>query len=432
MQERIIARFMNGHEPLHKHRANVLTTAFVFLTCVGVLPLATFGADSSYSGNSFRPLFLVGQGTGTSVPVGLFPASARHAYGFDRLSCSFTLPWGSTALCGSGQTIAIVDVYDDPAVESDLGVFDNQFGIPACTMANGCFAKAQPQGIPDSGNRGASTTQDWALETSLDVEWAHAIAPGARILLVEAISASFTSTSNPLADAAAYAAEQPGVHQVSMSFGGKEVSFEALYDKDFQALGVSFIASSGDSGNGIIYPAASPYVVGVGGTSLNLDSQGNVLNETSWNLSSGGISAYENQPSYQTQYGISSGGLRGVPDVSYLAGAPYFPVYDTFGWRGLEGWIQVGGTSAGAPQWSALIAIVNSGRATPISSAPFGTDTILYNAATGSVYSTNYRDITAGSNGNCGAICSARPGYDFVTGLGSPRANNLVPFLEKK
>jgi subtilase family serine protease len=404
----------------------------VLLTTFAVLPFGSIVSASRDSESIFRPLIVFGHGISTSSPVGYTPAQMRHAYGIDQLGCSFTKPWGSPALCGSGQTTAIVDVFDDPNIESDLGVFDNQFGIPACTTSNGCFAKAQPQGPPDTGNRGATNFEDWALETSLDVEWAHAIAPGARIMLVEAVSPDFTDSSCHLCAAAAYAATQPGVHQVSMSFGAKETSFETLYDKDYQATGVSFIASSGDIGNIVQTPGASPSVVGVGGTSLKLDSSGKVLNETAWNRSGGGISVFESQPIYQQNYGISSNGKRGIPDVSYDADPNTgVPVYDTFGWRGLEGWLgPFGGTSMGAPQWSALFAIVNSGRATPLSSASFGTDNQIYRAATGSAYATNYRDITLGSNGSCGTICNAGPGYDFVTGIGSPKANNLVPFLQ--
>jgi subtilase family serine protease len=220
-----------------------------------------------------------------------------------------------------------------------------------------------------------------------------------------------------------------------MSFGSLETNFETRFDTGFQALGVSFIAASGDH-NSLLYPAASPFVLGVGGTTLNLDSAGNVVNETVWNssggASGGGISVYESEPSYQVRYGITSNGQRGVPDVSFDA-APLtgVPLYESFGWRGLEGWLgPFGGTSFGTPEWSALFAIVNSGRATPISSTSFGTDNLVYRAATGSAYTANYRDITVGNNGSCGTICNAGPGYDFVTGLGSPKANNLVPFLQ--
>ncbi|HLI46455.1 MAG TPA: S53 family peptidase, partial [Geobacterales bacterium] len=355
----------------------------------------------------------------SSTPIGYSPVQIRHAYGFDLLSCSFTGTFGSSNLCGYGQIIAIVDAYDDPNIENDLNVFSSQFGLPSCTSSNGCFIKAMPQGKPRAD-------QGWALEISLDVEWAHAIAPGAKILLVEAKS---NSLSNLLA-AVDYAVSQ-GAKVVSMSWGGSEFSSESSYDYHFNVAGVSFFASSGDSGHGVIWPAASPYVIGVGGTTLNLDAQGNVLSETAWSGSGGGISAYEKEPSYQVNYGISSNGMRAVPDVAYDADPNTgFAVYDSYGYQGQKGWFEVGGTSAGAPQWAALTAIVDSGRSTPISASNFGSGTEIYLAATGSVYSTNFRDITSGTNGNCGSVCTASSGYDFVTGLGSPQANNLIPYLQ--
>ncbi len=351
----------------------------------------------------------------TVSPTGLLPVQIRHAYGFDQLNCTFTGTFGSSSLCGYGQTIAIVDAYDDPNIQNDLNTFSNQFGLPACTAANGCFVKATPQGKPHSD-------QGWALEESLDVQWAHAIAPGAKIILVEAKSASFGN----LMSAVDYAVSK-GADQVSMSWGGSEFSSESSYDSHFNKNNVSFFASSGDSGSGTIYPAVSPYVVAVGGTTLNVDSLGNVSSETGWSGSGGGISLYESEQSYQTNYGISSNGKRAVPDVSYDADPNTgVPVYDSLGYQGSKGWFQVGGTSAGAPQWAAASAIVNSVRSSAMSSASFGTESLLYQAATGSNYANDYRDITSGSNGGFSDLT----GYDLVTGVGSPLSSSLVPYLE--
>jgi subtilase family serine protease len=358
----------------------------------------------------------------TTVPTGLFPSAVEHAYGLDQLSCSLgttSTSWTDPSLCGHGQALAIVDAYDDPTAESDLGAFSNYFGLPACTSSNGCFAKAMPQGQP-------ITSAGWGLEISLDIQWAHAIAPGARILLVEAGSNSFSN----LLGAVNYGASQSGypVHQVSMSWGGSEFSYESLYDSYFSVSGVSFFASSGDSGNGPIWPSASPYVIGVGGTTLQADT----LTETAWSGSGGGISLYESEPSFQSKYPIpNTGGARGVPDVSYDADPNTgVSVYDSTPYNGQSGWFVIGGTSVGAPSWNAIFAIVNSKRSSPISSVSFSTGITLYGAATGSVYTNNYRDIKSGSNGNCGFVCNAQTGYDFVTGLGSPLANNLVPYLQ--
>ncbi len=367
-----------------------------------------------------RPAIHVNHAALTS-PAGLSPRQVWRAYGFDKLNCDLKgHPWGDHHLCGYGQVIAIVDAYDNPNVEADLVVFSKQFGLPACSAANGCFLKATPQGMPQAD-------EGWGLEIALDVEWAHAVAPGARILLVEAR----TSGLGDILGAIEYAVKQPGVHQVSMSWGAGEFPFVTAFDTYFQANGVSFFASSGDWGNGVIWPAVSPYVVGVGGTSLKVDSSGNVLSETAWSGSGGGISSYVIQPPYQANYGVPSNGKRGAPDVSYNADpASGFPIYDSFGFAGMKGWFQVGGTSAGAPQWAALMAIVNSRRASALSSASYGTGNSLYGAATGTYLSLNFRNIASGNNGACGSLCTAGAGYDFVTGLGSPLANNLIKYLQ--
>src|SRR5712691_2352744 len=351
----------------------------------------------------------------SNTVVGLTPTQIRHAYGFDGLSCS------SSNTCGSGQTVAIVDAFNDPNIQSDLNMFDSAFGLPTCTTSNGCFTIATPQGAP-------RTDRGWALEISLDVEWAHAIAPGAKILLVEAATNSFANLFGAVDYASARA------HQVSMSWGGSESSSNPSSNFHFQVSGVTFFASSGDSGHGLIYPSTSPSVVSVGGTTLTLGSGGNVVSETAWSGSGGGISAFENEPSYQTNYPIpSTGGLRGNPDVSYDADpASGVAVFDSLGDQGFKNWIQVGGTSAGSPQWAALNAIANAGRTSPLSSTSTTTPTnvAIYNIAK-TAYSTNFRDITSGTNGSCGSICTASTNYDFVTGLGSPLANVLIPSLQK-
>ena len=284
------------------------------------------------------------------------------------------------------------------------------------------FRKGHPPGSPrdDSG---------WSLEISLDLDWVHAIAPAASILLVESASNSISN----LLGAVDYAAAQPGVHQVSMSWGGSEFSSESSFDYHFQASGVSFFASSGDSGTGVEWPAISPFAIGVGGTTLNLNSTGSVTSETAWSGSGGGLSVYDSRPSYQD--GFQSNSARGIPDVSFDANpSTGVPVYDTVPYQGQSGWFQVGGTSAGAPQWAALMAIVNSGRSTPISSTSSQADSFVYSAASGAPsgtpYTLNFRDILSGTNGACGTVCTAGPGYDFVTGLGSPLANHLVPALQ--
>jgi len=309
---------------------------------------------------------------------------------------------------GAGTTIAIVDAFDDPNISSDLHTFDQKYGL-----ADSVFTKSTPQGtpLPDSG---------WAQEISLDVEWAHAIAQGANILLVESFDNSLTN----LLGAVDYAASQAGTVVVSMSWGSGEFSGETAYDSHFAHSGVTFVASSGDSGSVAEWPAVSPNVLAVGGTTLRIDTSGNYLGEFGWSGSGGGISALESKPSYQVNVTQSSS-HRTNPDVAYDAN-PYsgFAVYDSY--IGGFGWGQYGGTSAGAPQWSALIAITDQGRTTPLSSS--GTLNGLYGLLSSShtIDTTKLHDITQGSSGHY----SAAAGYDLVTGLGTPKANTLIPYLQ--
>jgi subtilase family serine protease len=359
-------------------------------------------AEAASSGGAAVPLLIV-KPQASSSPSGLSPSTIKTVYGFNKLSQT-----------GAGQTIALVDAYDDPTIQADLDTFSTQFGLPTTGSGSFTFTKATPQGTP-------RTDGGWALEISLDVEWAHAVAPQANILLVEAQTSSFTN----LLGAVDYAVGQ-GAHTVSMSWGGTEFSAESNYDSHFNVPGVMLLASAGDSGGVVNYPSASPYVVSVGGTMLDFNRSGTFSGETAWASGGGGASAYEPEPGYQTAYGISLSG-RGTPDVSYDADPNSgVSVYDTTRYHGQTGWWQVGGTSAGAPQWAGLVALADQSRATPLTSANL-ISSPLYSAATGSVnYASNFRDITSGSNGYPATI-----GYDLATGLGSPLANSLVPYLAK-
>lgn len=358
----------------------------------------------------------------TLAPSGLSPQQIRHFYGIDQLPQSMQ---------GSGQVIAIVDAYDNPDAESNLRVFNRAFGLPACTTANGCFSKIYSGGTAQR----LRADPGWALESSLDIEWAHAIAPQAKIVLVEAASNSFSDLMSAVSQAIAPRPQGAGANIVTMSWGGTEFFSETQYDGQFaSANGVSFVAASGDSGATVEYPAASPYVLAVGGTSISTDASGSYLGETAWSGSGGGQSVYESAPSYQSNYPIPSDsiGARGVPDVAYSADPTSgFAVYDAYGYQGQRGWFVVGGTSAGAPQWSGLLAIANSARVLNAKStlnAVSAINALLYRIASTS-YATTYRDIISGTNGSCGVLCTAAAGYDYVTGLGSPVATPLVGAL---
>jgi cell division septation protein DedD len=311
--------------------------------------------------------------------------------------------YGLPSSGGTGTTIAIIDAYNTTTIWNDLGNFSLEYSLPLPTSSN--FEVVNLGGPPASGSNSG-----WATETCLDVEWAHAIAPNATILLVEAVSAN----SNDLLNAVQYAANYPNVVAISMSWGGPEYAGEISDDSYFTSSnGAVFFASSGDSGayTGSAtqqegWPACSPNVVAVGGTVLNLNSEGAFISETAWSGSGGGVSVYEPQPSYQSGYGLTYP-RRAVPDVSYNAGAGV-SVYSTSN----DGWISVGGTSAGAPQWAAIQADGLS-----------ATSANLYGRAK-SAYSSYFRDITSGSSsGSPGQ--SAKVGYDLVTGLGSPLTDDF-------
>jgi hypothetical protein len=359
--------------------------------------------------------------SGTPPATAYSPAQIEHGYRFDKIGCG--LAAASTAtLCGTGETIAIVDAYDAPQIASDLAAFDGQYGLPACTTANGCFEKVMPQGQP-------AYNSGWEEEISLDVEWAHAIAPGAKILLEEAADNTYANLYGAVRDAVS-----KGATVVSMSWGGSEYSGEMTDDSNFSGAGTTFVASAGDGGHVTDYPAASPNVIAVGGTTLTLDSGGNRTSETAWSCSSsiscnlfggtgGDTSTYEAQPSWQSSFASQTGGMRGYADVSYDANPNTGVAIDD---SGQGGWLQIGGTSMGAPQWSALVAIAKSltSPGTTINGAS------IYAAAyPGSAYAADYNDITSGQNGSCGSACNAGVGWDEPTGLGSPIANSLVSAL---
>ncbi len=379
------------------------------------LPRLTEGGESPVSFmrphySIYTPDHMSAISAKSGPPTSAFaPAQVRHAYGFDQVTNQ-----------GAGQTIGIVDAYDDPKAESDLGVFSAQFGLPACTSSNGCFRKVYSNGRIPVANA------NWAVEIALDVEWAHAIAPKATILLVETPSNSLTDLVNGVTTAV-----RDGASTVSMSWTVSEFSGETSIDRNFVSNGVIYLAASGDAGTGAVYPAASPDVIGVGGTSLYLNANGSYQSETAWSGSGGGLSAFEREPSFQAQFGIPNDprGYRGNPDVSYNGNpGTGYAVYDSVGISGYAGWFQVGGTSAGTPQWAALIAITNSMRAAARKSNLSSTNTTLYSLAKTGLNS-EFRPVTQGTNGKCGTMCTAGAGYDYVTGLGTPQASALIAAL---
>jgi subtilase family serine protease len=325
-------------------------------------------------------------------------SSGPSGYGPGQLITAYGLPTSA----GAGQTIAIVDAYDHPNIENDLAVYNSQFGLPACTTANGCFRKVDQRG----GTRYPTKNAGWALEISLDVEVAHGICPACKILLVEADSASI---SNLLA--AEKTARTLGATVISNSWGASEFSSEASYDSSFNYPGVPITVSSGDNGYGVEWPAASQYVTAVGGTTLKLNANNTRASEIAWSGAGSGCSAYEPKPYWQNDTGCSK---RTVADVSAVADPNTgVAVYDSIRYQGAAGWFRVGGTSLASPLVAAVYALAGNSSGTTYGSYPY--------SHTGGLI-----DITSGNNGTCGTqyLCTAVFGYDGPTGLGAPNGTS--------
>ncbi|MGW1745418.1 S53 family peptidase [Streptomyces sp. NPDC002092] len=333
----------------------------------------------------------------TDTPTGYGPSDIQTAYGLTDAASSN----------GSGETVAIVDAYDDPNAEADLATYRDYYGLPSCTTDNGCFSKVSQTGSTTSL---PSADSGWAGEISLDLDMVSATCPNCNILLVEAKSASDANLGTAVNEAV-----KLGAKFVSNSYGGSESSSDTTYDsRYYNHPGVAITASAGDSGYGAEYPAASKYVTAVGGTKLSTSSNSRGWTESVWNTSStegtgSGCSAYDAKPSWQTDTGCSK---RMIGDVSAVADpATGVSVYDTYGSDG-TGWNTYGGTSASSP----LIASVYALAGTP--GAGDYPAQYPYNAAGTSALN----DVTSGSNGTCSTsyFCTAKSGYDGPTGWGTP------------
>lgn len=315
-------------------------------------------------------------------PRGLNPADIQGAY---RLS-------GKSS---GGRTVAIVDAFDDPTAEADLGVYRAQFGLPACTTANGCFRKVNQTG----GTRPPRKNSGWALEISLDLDMVSATCPDCKILLVEATSNSFAN----LGASVNYAATQ-GVAAISNSYGGSDTAQTAAYNHP----GIAITASSGDSGFGAQSPASFDSVIGVGGTTLTKASgTSRGWTESAWSGAGSGCSTLNAKPSWQTSATQCSG--KAIADVSAVADpATGVSVYDTTSFQGAHGWFVVGGTSASSPIIASVYAL--------------GGNLSGYPASFTWGHASGLFDVTSGSNGTCSppVWCHAGAGWDGPTGLGTP------------
>ena len=333
----------------------------------------------------------------------LVTSNVVNGYRAADLTSAYNLPspLGSTWIW-SNQTVAIVDAYNDPNAESDLAVYRTTMGLPPCTTANLCFTKVDQNG----GTKYPKTNTGWSLEISLDLDMASAICPNCKILLVEASSNSFANLGAAVDRAAGI-----GANVISNSYGGSEFSGEtgSAYDGHFKHPGVAITVSSGDSGYGVEYPAASQYVTAVGGTTLNWN--GTTRTETAWSGAGSGCSAYEPKPSWQS--GIATCANRAVADVSAVADPNTgVAVYDTVSYQGQSGWFKVGGTSASSPIIAGVYAL--AGNAGSVNDGSFSYS-----------HTTQLNDVTSGSNGSCGGsnLCTAGTGWDGPTGNGTPNGS---------
>jgi hypothetical protein len=392
--------------------------------------------------STMEPTYVLHEGIGASTgPTGYSPLQLRTAYGVNSVVIS-----GSPGT-GAGQTIAIVDAYNDPNIVSDLDTFDQEFSATSggSTLysqfgaASTFLTVFNESGTAITPSTNATVPVDstggWEMEEALDVEWAHSMAPGAKIDLIEANSDS----SSDLYTAVKTAAGLSGVSVVSMSWGSTESSSETSNDGVFTTpaghQGVTFVAAAGDESVGE-YPAFSPNVIAVGGTTLTLNSSNGIASETAWSTGSdsyapadgtgGGTSSVEPEPAYQD--GVQSTGHRTIPDVAFDADPNTgVAVYDSYK---NSGWTEVGGTSLGAPSISGIMALANEGR-TAAGLGTFNSSTNSQQALTAlySMPSSDFHDITSGQITANGVTYKAGPGYDEVSGLGSPAANNLVAGL---
>ncbi len=324
---------------------------------------------------------------GTSAtPAGYGPSDLRSAYSFP------------STTAGSGQTVAIVDAYDDPNAENDVNVYRSQYGIPACTTANGCFKKVNQNGVQGSYPRGNSS---WGQEISLDLDMVSAVCPNCHILLVEASSAS-----NSDLDTAVDTAASLGATEISNSYGGSETNAtNSAYDHP----GIAITASAGDSGTGAEQPASYATVTAVGGTTLNRASNARGWSETVWSGSGSGCSAYVAKPSWQTG-SVFACPNRTNNDVAADADPNTgVAVYDSYGSKRNTGWLVFGGTSVASPVIASAYALAGNAASVTYGSYPYS-------------HTADFNDVTSGSNGTCtyAYVCNGEVGYDGPTGVGTP------------
>jgi subtilase family serine protease len=394
--EGIVRRALQPHSAGKKPAGGAI--AMVALALTGIAGVSPAAATMSDQGATYRPLCssptpglaqcqgafrtdTAGAVLASSTPAGHSPADLQHAY---RLPSSTK---------GAGQTVAVVDAYDDPNAEADLGTYRSTFGLPPCTSASGCFRKVNEYG----GTTYPPADAGWAGEISLDIDMVSAVCPNCHILLVEANTPSMQNLATGVDTAATLHATE-----ISNSYARQEFTGETALDVHYDHPGIMITVASGNNAyaGGTTYPAASPYVTAVGGTKLMRASNSRGWSETAWQKTSSGCSLYEPKPAWQHDADCSK-----RTEVDTAAVAVYLAVYDTYS---QPGWVIAYGTSAPTPIIAGIYALAGNAASLSFGSSTYKTGASLF-------------DITSGSTGTCGTyLCQATTGYDGPTGNGSP------------
>ncbi|AYV80569.1 MAG: peptidase S8 and S53 subtilisin kexin sedolisin [Harvfovirus sp.] len=363
----------------------------IVVSVIVSIKLSLFSTENGYMNNTNSDVNQI-------QSQGFRPVQVNRVYGVDGLNTS-----------GKGVIIALVDAYGYSGAQEDFDVFCDEYNLPRQTLI--------VQTMENAKGDEAIFNSDWAFEQAIDIQWVHAVAPGAQIMLVQA----YSEESNDLFNGILWAVNN-GADIISMSWGFGAMSEDVFLDSDFLDSGVVFLTSSGDNGSIGDYPACSPYVIAVGGTSLILNSDDSRKEEIGWSKSGGGICEIEGAPQYQRSSKLGTSGIfRQNPDVSAVAN-PETPVSVY-----CNGWAAYGGTSVASPIWAGIIAHANEARGRI--EKPFLSTVAVLNA----IYSVNtdvlrndnfgvFYDVVNGSTG----IYSAGVGYDYVTGIGTPNAYKLI------
>lgn len=422
----------NGAEP---HRALALAGVSTQGLTRERLDASTRARAAAAGGGEAAPM-----ATTTAVTT-YTPAQIRAAYGLPVLPTSTaSLTAAQAAQLGAGQTIYIVNAKHNPNVVAELAAFNAKFGLPTCTSrtlaANAGLPLAAASKtacelvVAYSTTAGAVTStapaydSGWATEIALDVQWAHATAPLARLVLIEAPDASVASLSKAVA-----LANKMGSGVVSMSFGATEGSWTTSYDSAFSGSGMSYLAATGDNGAAVSWPSVSTKVVAVGGTTLTYTGSG-ARSETTWTGTGGGTSAYVALPSYQSGT-IGGYARRAVADVAFNADPSSGQYVATIAQGSTTvRWVSAGGTSLATPQWAGLLAVANAMRVATGKSVLGQPHAAIYQqiGVVPTQYTAAFKDVTTGSHGTC-TTCTAKTGYDTPTGWGTPNASALLTSL---